>query len=433
MSKDKNNINIKPLFRNCLIIVCLVILITSFWSACNRIIEPVSKRNRKKAQGLRNALNIAIARAREIFYKNKRSLDARRLELLKKSVSDPLKNMNGNSYARNDVDGGRKAIKHANNLILDINNDIGERAKVAAEKEREREEARQRQKQNWEKNRLRLAAVEKARADARAASAAKAADAKARAAAEAAEAVAKAADAKAQAAAMAKAKAAAAAAKAAAAKAKAAAVAAKVAAAAAAAREKDLEDARLNDIDNWERSKQNFLSTNVRNNNCVLQYGKVDYGLFSFVKYDDDDSHIEGGNHITSDCGFYGCDVGLLNESGVDFEKGRNSAKRLGYATYNGPEAFYFTGGSGAVRYGDEVTLTSASVNSGLKQSYTLSNPNATDSYEKKEIKYNDIVQLDPDLKILILATPDSKSTKYCNSTGAGAGSLKLNNVINLN
>jgi hypothetical protein len=392
MSKDKNNINIKPLFRNCLIIVCLVILITSFWSACNRIIEPVSKRNRKKAQGLRNALNIAIARAREIFYKNKRSLDARRLELLKKSVSDPLKNMNGNSYARNDVDGGRKAIKHANNLILDINNDIGERAKVAAEKEREREEARQRQKQNWEKNRLRLAAVAKAKAGAKAAAAA---------------------------------------AQAAAAKAKAAAVAAKVAAAAAAAREKDLEDARLNDIDNWERSKQNFLSTNVRNNNCVLQYGKVDYGLFSFVKYDDDDSHIEGGNHITSDCGFYGCDVGLLNESGVDFEKGRNSAKRLGYATYNGPETFYFTGGSGAVRYGDEVTLTSASVNSGLKQIYTLSNPNATDSYEKKEIKYNDIVQLDPDLKILILATPDSKSNKYCNSTGVG--SLKLNNVINLN
>ena len=239
----------------------------------------------------------------------------------------------------------------------------------------------------------------------------------------------------ARAAAEAKAKAAAAKAKVAAANAKAAAVAAKVAAAkakaVAEARKKDLEDARLNDIGIWESRKQNFLSTNVRNNKCVLQYGKVDYGLFSFVKYDDDDSHIEGGNHITSDCGFYGCDVGLLNESGVDFEKGRNSAKRLGYATYNGPETFYFTGGSGAVRYGDEVTLTSASVNSGLKQIYTLSNPNATDSYEKKEIKYNDIVQLDPDLKILILATPDSKSNKYCNSTGVG--SLKLNNVINLN
>ena len=429
MSQDKNNININPLFRNCLIIVCLVILITSFWRACTRIIEPASeKQKRNKAKDLRNVLNIATAKARNFFIKKKSSLDANGLERLEKEVSVPLNNLNNNGYQRSvkgGVDGVKDARNNANDFIKDIKK-AREHAAKAVEKEREREEARQRQKDAWERNKLRLAAVNRERAEA----AAKVADAKARAAA-----AAKAVDAMARAAAEAKAKAAAAKAKVAAANAKAAAVAAKVAAAkakaVAEARKKDLEDARLNDIGIWESRKQNFLSTNVRNNKCVLQYGKVDYGLFSFVKYDDDDSHIEGGNHITSDCGFYGCDVGLLNESGVDFEKGRNSAKRLGYATYNGPETFYFTGGSGAVRYGDEVTLTSASVNSGLKQIYTLSNPNATDSYEKKEIKYNDIVQLDPDLKILILATPDSKSNKYCNSTGVG--SLKLNNVINLN
>jgi hypothetical protein len=181
------------------------------------------------------------------------------------------------------------------------------------------------------------------------------------------------------------------------------------------------------------KKHKNFLSSETRSS-CDLLYDKHPYGLFSFVKQGstNTDNYQNPQNHFVTDCGFYGCKVGVLNKTNnIDFVKGDDI--RTKKWKYKGPEQFYLKCDSdnencNQVNFGDTVKLYSTKKskkdNRKNAKEYIISDMNNPDSNNK--VKYNSDVRLtllenNTPVDIHILAAPNSTSSAICPTGTIGA------------